>query len=209
VCVLLVLLTYIQYTCHCWCYKDIRRRGYVLVVTLRYAEYGSMDYEKLSFKSGAQIFIETCHQSLCCRGPPYSRIISTNAPASGAGNFSESRLMSQKSAECAKSCAPRWVCYWKPSGGNVSIGLLTYYLQSCEWGRRIVKACKTRAEGRQKNDRDLVEVILLQRTLIISISHATIVQHYQDYRSQIDTHIHHPMNKDERNEKKVKEDTVL
>jgi hypothetical protein len=54
-----------------------------------------------------------------------TRINSTKSSASVVRKLSEPWLMSQESAECAKSCARRSMCFCNHSGGGASIGLLT------------------------------------------------------------------------------------
>jgi hypothetical protein len=61
----------------------------------------------------------------------------------------------------------------------------------------------------RQNDGDLLDVILLLRRLIISISYAIIIKYQQDCRSPIDTHIHRHKNKGERREKRVRKGTVI
>jgi len=54
----------------------------------------------------------------------YSKSYSTKSPASGVGNVSEPRLMSQV-GKVRAVVARRSVCFCHQSGGGASIGLLT------------------------------------------------------------------------------------
>jgi hypothetical protein len=57
---------------------------------------------------------------------------------------------------CARS-----VCVCSQSGGFSSIGLLTSQLQSCDLGRRAVRFVSLALQIVMKNNRDLLDVILL------------------------------------------------
>jgi hypothetical protein len=63
--------------------------------------------------------------------------------------------------ECAQSHARRSVCFCNQSGGGASIRLLTWQLQSCDWGRRTVRFVRLALRVVKQNDGDFVDVILL------------------------------------------------
>jgi hypothetical protein len=84
----------------------------------------------------------------------YSRIISTKSPASGAGNVSEPRLMSQVGRVREVVC--------------LSIGvflqlehLLTLQLRSCDGDRRAVRVGRLTLYVVKQNDWGFVDVIVL------------------------------------------------
>jgi hypothetical protein len=54
----------------------------------------------------------------------YSTINYTKSPASGVGDVSEPRLISQ-AEKCAKSCSCRSVCSCSESGEDVSVHIVT------------------------------------------------------------------------------------
>jgi hypothetical protein len=63
------------------------------------------------------------------------------------------------SGEWANSCAHRSMYFCSQRGGGVSKGL---QLQSCDWGRMAVRFVRLALKIIRKNNRDFVDIILLQ-----------------------------------------------
>jgi len=75
----------------------------------------------------------------------------------------------------AKSCARRWGSFSCRNRGDVSIGLLTWQLQSWDWSSRAVRFVRHAPKVFMQNEGDFVDIILLNsRTLFVQIAHTLI-----------------------------------
>ena len=83
------------------------------------------------------------------------KINPTKFPASGAGNSAKPRL---KSGDCAKTHGRMSACFCSQSSREISILLLTKYLQLCDLGR-AVRFVTLALKVIIQNDGDFVDVI--------------------------------------------------